>query len=144
MPAAAAAAAMSPLARSLLALGALLAAADAHVWLMENARPGCAGFRIAIRRYDGNPMEDISFELRATKTGSGALHDIPDYCAKYGVAIQYQTVEVCNDYEGPTSAPRKPPKVHPLGEDTMSPVYATCKGIECGPLVFYVTQRCVP
>ncbi|XP_063529956.1 uncharacterized protein LOC134741117 [Cydia strobilella] len=141
MPAADAAA-MSPLARSVLALGALLAAADAHVWVMENARPGCAGFRISASRYDGKPIEDIIFELRAIKTGSGALHDIPDYCAKYGVAIQYQSVEVCNDYEGLT-APRKPPKVRPLGEDTMSPVYASCRGIECGTLVFHVTQKCV-
>ncbi|XP_047987843.1 uncharacterized protein LOC125227549 [Leguminivora glycinivorella] len=136
---------MSPLARSLLALGALLAAADANVWELESLRPNCAGFRISARRYDGKPMEDIIYELRALKTGSGGFHDIPNYCAKYGVDIEYQSVVVCNEYEGRTSAPRKPPKVRPLSEDTMSPVYASCKGVrECGPLIFRVTQRCLP
>ncbi|XP_063358858.1 uncharacterized protein LOC134648297 [Cydia amplana] len=137
-----AAAAMSPLARSLLALTALFVAVDANVWDPYGHEQGCAGFNMAVLGAI-EPQQEVKFDI--TVPTSENIHDIPNRCSKIGGIVQFQSVEVCNAYKGLTSSARKVPKVTYLREDTLSPIYASCEGAaECGPLVIHVNQACNP
>ncbi|XP_063358751.1 uncharacterized protein LOC134648198 [Cydia amplana] len=86
---AAAAAAMSPLARSLLALAALLAAADA---IPKLPNPFCDSLSIG-KEYIGNRDDSIKFKL----TVSGEFYTIiPDKCTRPGRRLLHQYLRVCN------------------------------------------------
>ncbi|XP_061707970.1 uncharacterized protein LOC133518314 [Cydia pomonella] len=84
---------MSPLARSLLALAALLAAADAL------ANPYCDYLTIGRNYYaDGDNV------IKYTLTVSGEFYTIiPDKCSRPGRRLVHQTLVVCND---PNNVPR--------------------------------------
>ncbi|XP_061708025.1 uncharacterized protein LOC133518365 [Cydia pomonella] len=133
---------MSPLARSLLALAALFVAVDTSVWDPYGHEQGCAGFNMAVI-VAVEPQQQVKFDI--TVPTNENVHNIPDNCSKIGGVVQFQKVEVCNAYRGLTSSPRKAPKVNYMGENTLSPIYASCEGAaECGPLVIHVNQACNP
>ncbi|XP_061708058.1 uncharacterized protein LOC133518397 [Cydia pomonella] len=115
---------MSPLARSLLALAALLAAADA----MTN--PFCDSLS---RREQTDDYETFVI------TGTGdSVTEIPDKCTRPGRKLVGDYLSVCNAYHRPKLA--TPMGIaHPLGA-----VYITCpKTVDgCSRLQLHVTQYC--
>ncbi|XP_061708059.1 uncharacterized protein LOC133533792 [Cydia pomonella] len=118
---------MPPLARSLLALAALLAAADAR------ANPFCDFAMIG-------DVTDRPITFHLTVAG-GVTTTIPDKCAMPGSELAGESINVCNT---PSSKPRIQLA---LGSDlNFSPIYIDCPGNipGCSSLDVRVTQFCKP
>ncbi|XP_063376746.1 uncharacterized protein LOC134664087 [Cydia fagiglandana] len=116
---------MSPLARSLLALAALLAAADAI------PNPFCDSLSRGKQTYDSSE----TFEITAT---GDSVTTIPDKCARPGRRLVGDYLSVCNAYH-------KPKLDTPMGiANPLGAVYITCPRSEagCSQLKLQVTQYC--
>ncbi|XP_063376753.1 uncharacterized protein LOC134664097 [Cydia fagiglandana] len=137
---------MSPVARSLLTLAALFVASDAKVTNVDLGLGGhCVKFIIDI------PPRAVPYKTSLTRLKftmmsydtSTPLKTIPNYCADFKEEIAKQTVEVCNDYVHPPPIPLLPPLAFAVGDNVLSPVFASCyKDPQCGPLYFKIDQEC--
>ncbi|XP_063529953.1 uncharacterized protein LOC134741115 [Cydia strobilella] len=135
---------MTPLSRSLLALAALLAAADATVTPTPPLCGGlCQGFTMDIPPRINHVSGSFNFMLE-TDGHNEVLKDIPNFCSATGNGnISKQIVYVCNKYPHPSVQIFPPAQVHALGDTVLSPAYASCeKDPECGPLSWNITQVC--
>ncbi|XP_061729359.1 uncharacterized protein LOC133534275 [Cydia pomonella] len=129
---------MSP-AASLLSFAALFAVSKAVVTPVEESGP-CAKFIMDITSANGrfyNGIDEVKFQFEANN--NEVLHSVRNTCKELGSEVAKQIVEACNeDYHVKTK-----PKLAPLGDEILSPVYATCEGLaDCGPIVIHVTQVC--
>ncbi|XP_063359132.1 uncharacterized protein LOC134648540 [Cydia amplana] len=137
---------MSPLTRSLLALAVLFAVSNAKVTEVNLGLGGnCVKFIIDI------PPRPVPYQTSLTRPKftmmsydtSTPLKTIHNYCAGFNEEIARQTVEVCNDYVHPPPIPLRPPQAFAVGDNVVSPVFASCyKDPECGPLYFKIEQEC--
>ncbi|XP_063618120.1 uncharacterized protein LOC134791001 [Cydia splendana] len=137
---------MSPLARSLLTLAALFAS-DAKVTNVDLGLGGhCVKFIIDIppRPVPYKTSQALPKFTMMSYDTSTPLKTIRNFCAEFNEEIARQTVEVCNDYvHRPTVGALLPPLVFAVGDNVVSPVYASCnKDPECGPLYFKIDQEC--
>ncbi|XP_063376745.1 uncharacterized protein LOC134664086 [Cydia fagiglandana] len=118
---------MSPLARSLLALAALLAAADAK------ANPFCDSALIG-------DMTDNPITFHLTLAG-GEVKQVPNKCAKPGSELAGESLNVCN-------TPMSKPKIQLAVGSRLnySPIMVDCPSSipGCSSLDVQVTQYCKP
>ncbi|XP_063529611.1 uncharacterized protein LOC134740889 [Cydia strobilella] len=142
----AAAAAMSPLTRSLLALAALLAVSNAKITLVDlGLGAKCVKFIIEIppRPMPYQPSDHGSRFTMMSDGHSQPLTVIPNKCVGYNEEVARQTVEVCNEYPTPYGPQPLPPTVQALANNVLSPVFASCgEDTECEPLLWKIEQDC--
>ncbi|XP_063617945.1 uncharacterized protein LOC134790888 [Cydia splendana] len=136
---------MSPLARSLLALTALLAVSNAKITLVDiGLGAKCVKLIMDIppRSVPYQPCRGSRFTLMSDGH-SQPLTVIPNKCTAYNGEVARQTVEVCNEYPTPYGPQPLPPTVQALADQVLSPVFASCgDDTECGPLVWKIEQDC--
>ncbi|XP_047987717.1 uncharacterized protein LOC125227442 [Leguminivora glycinivorella] len=130
---------MLPGACLLFSFWAIFTGSQAVVTPIEETGP-CAKFVMEQNSEGGryyNGVDEVKFHFEANK--NEVLHSVKNTCKALGSEVDKQLVEACNeDYHGETK-----PKLAPLGDEVLSPVYATCDGVpDCGPIVIRVTQLC--
>ncbi|XP_063376751.1 uncharacterized protein LOC134664096 [Cydia fagiglandana] len=137
--------AMSPLARSLLALAAILTVSNAKITLVDiGLGTKCVKFIMDItpRPVPYQPGRGSRFTLM-TDGHSQPLTGIPNKCAANNAEVARQTVEVCNEYPTPYGPQPLPPTVQALAGQVLSPVFGSCgDDTECGPLLWKIEQDC--
>ncbi|XP_061728831.1 uncharacterized protein LOC133533796 [Cydia pomonella] len=127
----AAAAAMSPLTRSLVAFAALLAAADANsVFANADSNPFCNSVATGNQRSDGAPWQRPNFVFEVSRP-SGTV-DIPDKCSQSGKTLVAQSIYACS---------RAGPPSISVGGQQFSPITVMCPDT-AGGCSFNVSQFC--